>query len=241
VLGLIALLLVAWAGHAGWHAWRTHDVENRALAWIRGDPGLAPLPLGVAFASRENRLAAEGVVPDVESRDRLAQGLRRIAPADARIELRVAALGAAGGEAGRTAAEEIAALERRLDALPEPDYLTMIAGWLARHPIRFADGDAYRDEELARQKLGAVAQLIEAWPLEFGVRVVGYSDADGSARANLASSAARAERVVADLVALGVPRDRLSAVGRGADKPVAPGTGPESGNRRVELELYLSH
>lgn len=239
-LGLIALLLVAGTGHAAWHSWRAGEVEGHVRAWLRGDPGLTALPIGVAFDSRQNLLTAEGVVPSAETRERLAQGLRRIVPDGSQVELRVAMLGGGGSiaEAGPIA-EEIARLSRRIDALPEPDHLGTIEGWLARHPIRFADGASYRDESLAQQILGAIAELFAAWPLEFGIRVVGYSDADGSASANIAASRTRAERVVADLVALGVPAERVMAVGRGAERLVDADTGSESGNRRVEFELYL--
>jgi OOP family OmpA-OmpF porin len=67
--------------------------------------------------------------------------------------------------------------------------------------------------------------------------VAGHTDADGDAVANLALSQARAEAVVAYLVAGGIEADRLRAVGFGEDRPLADNATPEGRalNRRIEF------
>ena len=67
--------------------------------------------------------------------------------------------------------------------------------------------------------------------------VEGHTDNVGEARHNVALSRERAQAVVATLVKDGIEKERLSAVGIGADKPIAD-NGSEEGrarNRRVEL------
>jgi OOP family OmpA-OmpF porin len=67
--------------------------------------------------------------------------------------------------------------------------------------------------------------------------VAGHTDADGDAVANLALSQARAEAVVAYLVAGGIEADRLRAVGFGEDRPIADNATAEGRalNRRIEF------
>jgi outer membrane protein OmpA-like peptidoglycan-associated protein len=67
--------------------------------------------------------------------------------------------------------------------------------------------------------------------------VEGHTDNSGDAQHNKALSQQRAEAVVTTLLAKGIDKDRLSAIGLGADKPIAD-NGSDEGrakNRRVEL------
>lgn len=69
------------------------------------------------------------------------------------------------------------------------------------------------------------------------IRLEGFSDATGTADANLRLSQARAEAVKSYLAGHGVGAERIDAAGRAAEKPVASNTS-ENGraeNRRVEL------
>jgi outer membrane protein OmpA-like peptidoglycan-associated protein len=76
------------------------------------------------------------------------------------------------------------------------------------------------------------------------VIVIGHTDSIGSSSYNQRLSEQRAQSVVATLVsANGIPADRLTAQGRGADEPIAPNSTPEGEdnpegrqlNRRVEI------
>lgn len=71
------------------------------------------------------------------------------------------------------------------------------------------------------------------------VTVEGHTDSDGDAAANQALSEARAAAVVDYLVAAGIARDRLTAVGYGATRPVAANDTAEGrqANRRIEFRV----
>ena len=71
------------------------------------------------------------------------------------------------------------------------------------------------------------------------IQIAGYTDATGDAQANKALSERRAQSVVAFLTRAGVTADRMSAVGYGADNPIAPND-TEAGkaqNRRIEINV----
>ncbi len=70
-----------------------------------------------------------------------------------------------------------------------------------------------------------------------GVEVGAHSDSDGSAARNRDLTQARAETIVEYLVAAGVKRERLTAVGYGETKPVADNTttAGKAANRRIEF------
>jgi len=68
--------------------------------------------------------------------------------------------------------------------------------------------------------------------------IVGHTSSEGTEVHNHELSKARAQAVVADLVARGLPKARITAAGRGPREPIAPNT-DETGramNRRVEVE-----
>jgi outer membrane protein OmpA-like peptidoglycan-associated protein len=67
--------------------------------------------------------------------------------------------------------------------------------------------------------------------------IVGYTDNVGNPAANLHLSRARAGSVVAALLIRGVPKDRLTAEGRGEQEPIASNSAPEgrARNRRVDI------
>jgi outer membrane protein OmpA-like peptidoglycan-associated protein len=71
------------------------------------------------------------------------------------------------------------------------------------------------------------------------VVVIGHTDAVGSAAINDKLSLGRANRVRDILVAAGIPRDQIEAVGRGFREPLVPAKPdvPEPRNRRVEIKL----
>ena len=71
------------------------------------------------------------------------------------------------------------------------------------------------------------------------MQISGYTDSTGDAEANKVLSERRAQSVVAFLTRAGVPAERMSAVGHGADDPIAPND-TEAGkaqNRRIEIDV----
>lgn len=69
------------------------------------------------------------------------------------------------------------------------------------------------------------------------IRVEGHTSSEGTDAHNRELSRRRAQAVVDDLIRRGLPRDRVTAVGRGPDVPIAD-NGDEAGrslNRRVEI------
>jgi len=101
------------------------------------------------------------------------------------------------------------------------------------------DSDALRPE--ARTNLANLARSL----LEFdktSVLLVGHTDAVGSESYNQALSERRANAAANFLISQGVPRDRITAVGRGELEPVASND-DEYGrqqNRRVEVAIFAS-
>ncbi len=72
---------------------------------------------------------------------------------------------------------------------------------------------------------------------EAGVEVGAHSDSDGSASRNRDLTQVRAESIVEYLVAAGVKRERLTAVGYGESKPIADNktAAGKAANRRIEF------
>ena len=73
-----------------------------------------------------------------------------------------------------------------------------------------------------------------------GVVVEGYSDSKGSTEYNMKLSLRRAETVRNYLVTLGVDKNRIVVVGKGASEPIATNDTREgrAQNRRVAIVIY---
>ncbi|WP_330834422.1 OmpA family protein [Piscinibacter sp.] len=103
------------------------------------------------------------------------------------------------------------------------------------HVIYF-ERDAYKVDESYRPMLEAHARKMKNAP---GLRMLIQAHADrvGSSGYNRALSHKRAEMVMRELVALGVPADRLEIDGRGEPRHAGKGQGAEApaSERRVEL------
>ena len=89
--------------------------------------------------------------------------------------------------------------------------------------------------------LDRTADLLKSRP-ELTARIEGHTDSLGSAQINQALSQQRAEAVMQALVERGVAASRLTAVGLGAEKPIADNATVQgrSENRRVEIYVIAN-
>ena len=90
---------------------------------------------------------------------------------------------------------------------------------------------------IAEQQLRKVADALNAYDEGRKIVVAGHTDSRGSASFNKRLSLSRAESVRTFLVNAGISPDRIRAVGKGKDEPIADNKSAEgrANNRRVEI------
>ncbi len=100
------------------------------------------------------------------------------------------------------------------------------------------DVDSAQVNPRLRADLLTVAQSLRKYP-DSTVQVIGHTDNTGSAAYNQALSERRAAAVADVLMQGGVPFERIVAIGRGEDQPVASNLTEEgrAKNRRVEIVI----
>jgi outer membrane protein OmpA-like peptidoglycan-associated protein len=97
-------------------------------------------------------------------------------------------------------------------------------------------------KKLAKSLIDAKKKLNSAGVQNFKFVVSGHTDSSGSADKNKALSADRAQVMVKQLVAKGVPSGDIESVGVGSEKPlVSPDDTPQkkAKNRRYEVQVRL--
>jgi len=106
-----------------------------------------------------------------------------------------------------------------------------------QHLLYFRTGKTEFTPE-SRAVFEAVRNQLLTMP-EAHVVVIGHTDRVGSRRRNDALSLKRAQWVRARLIAAGIPKDRIEAVGRGEREPLIPTADgvAEPENRRVEIRV----
>jgi outer membrane protein OmpA-like peptidoglycan-associated protein len=90
----------------------------------------------------------------------------------------------------------------------------------------------------SQEQLANIAAILKAYP-NVNVRIGGYTDNTGDPQHNMELSAARANEVMADLVALGISPARMEAQGYGDQYPVADNSTAEgrAKNRRISIRV----
>lgn len=139
------------------------------------------------------------------------------------------------------AIDQAARLPRPVPAMtpPEPTAREKLQAWTRDNAIFFSSEVTYRDAAETRVELAQLAALLR----DAGsyMRVVGYTDDRGSADRNETLSQRRAAKVRDELIALGIRRDQLIAVGRRDGAQLSGFAGDDSPNRRVQFELGFAN
>ena len=111
----------------------------------------------------------------------------------------------------------------------------MSEGKIVTYGITFDVGKATIKPE-SMGEINRIVQLMNENPtLKFSVE--GHTDSTGNAASNQTLSEQRSQAIVDKLVELGIAKDRLTAVGKGQNSPIADNTTDEgrAKNRRVEF------
>jgi outer membrane protein OmpA-like peptidoglycan-associated protein len=110
----------------------------------------------------------------------------------------------------------------------------------APREIRFEDlgfqSGERQPDAAGEEAVRAVARVLQAWP-SAAIRIVGHTDAEGEADANLALSTGRAEAVQSLLQADGIAPPRVAHEGLGESRPIATNDTAEgrAQNRRTMI------
>ena len=253
-----AALLLA-AGLAGFFMLYRHNepwdkqLQDALASEREAQPALADWPLALSL-DREGAVATlSGVAPPQANLNALARALETADPRY-RLQMRVMRLETADTAAEREArlagrvaalAEQARAAQTRLEDLQkwkderqaEHDAPSAQLERLASNTvIRFGDEDDFLDADGARRDLQALAWALKAAGV--GLRVIGYTDSHGPPAMNQRLSRIRAKAVIDALVAEGVDAEKLIAVGRAAEAPIAGERGDDRRrNRRVVFEM----
>ncbi len=110
-----------------------------------------------------------------------------------------------------------------------------LEAWTRANAIFYANESEYREPRKADQALDDLADLMKGTGIL--VRVVGYTDQQGTAGRNTPLSQSRAEKVMTELMTRGIPQSQLVAVGRIYSRDISASLGANSPNRRVEFEV----
>ncbi len=188
---------------------------------------------------RADEAAAAAAAADRQRAAEAAEAKRRAEEAAAAAERQRAAEAAeAKRRAEEAEAKRVAAVaeERKVEAKRCEQAVRAVS---SAGVIRFerASADLHSD---STSTLDRLAKAVNACP-GFQVEIEGHTDAEGTPERNKRLSERRAQAIVDRLAALGVGADRMSAVGYGETRPVAPNDTPDNRAKNRRIEFTVKH
>jgi len=110
--------------------------------------------------------------------------------------------------------------------------------WFDFDHLLFQTASDQLDMEQSRTQLVNVFEILKAYP-KVKIKIGGYTDNAGDAKQNKSLSDRRAKNVTAELVKMGIEKNRLEAEGYGQEHPVASNETEEgrAKNRRVSVSV----
>lgn len=111
--------------------------------------------------------------------------------------------------------------------------------WFDFDRLTFNTGSANLDMEKSKSQLENIYQIFVAYP-KVAAKLGGYTDNVGNPAKNQTLSQKRADKVMAQLIQMGVAKERLSAEGYGQAHPVCPANDTaecKRQNRRISMRI----
>jgi outer membrane protein OmpA-like peptidoglycan-associated protein len=107
--------------------------------------------------------------------------------------------------------------------------------------LHFANGKAELGPD-AKAAIRKVADGLKAYTGDYTLEISGHTSSVGGKALNKSLSKLRADAVAGVLVEAGIPASRITTVGMGPDKPIAPNSSKDgqAKNRRVEIDVKTS-
>ncbi len=125
-----------------------------------------------------------------------------------------------------------------LKFIQNSDSVASKTNWFDFDHLLFQTASDQLDMEQSKVQLTNVFEILKAYP-KVKVKIGGYTDNVGDAKKNKTLSDRRAKNVMAELVKMGIEKNRLEAEGYGQEHPVASNDTEEgrAQNRRVSVSV----
>jgi outer membrane protein OmpA-like peptidoglycan-associated protein len=211
-------------------------------------PAVAEAPKPDAAKEAAAKAEAEAKAAAAKAEDEAKAAAAAQAEADARAAALKAEEDAKAAAAAPKSVKQIAEMKAAAlaaaKALPATGPLdlgqcqTALSGLTAKENVKFDTGSA-KVASASQALIGKIGATLGRCPAGVSVEVAGHTDASGDAAKNKALSQARAQAVVNMLKAKGAKAEQLTAVGYGADKPLAANDTKEgqAANRRIDFAV----
>ena len=231
--GVAATVVLALVGHAATGETFIAGLEQKAQTELAAH-GLNAATVHLGHAPLSRGAVLEGDLPEGDRLEALdvVMAIPGIASASWAGKQEPAA--AVGSSTGSTSAQpagdsdKIAACQARVDKI------------IQARKISFRSGSAYVSLE-SRQILDELVKALKGCE-GLSLAVEGHTDDNGDREVNRVMSQERADRIKAGLVERGIAKDRITATGFGASRPLDKGTGADADarNRRIEFRIGVA-